>query len=556
MTQRSMPARQARVPELLTPQGMLARTHYASVYANWRAFHVGVPEGFAPYVYRYRDLVGNLIYVGMTSDATRRADEHLKDSDWTSWVASVEYHRCRSRNQAFRLETKIRNDERPLFVGRTGYAALMAELDAKYQTNHVTGVCASVGDSRRQDPSAWPEHFLLGLFKALPDEQESQNVSDRFHDACAMLSEQPRWLGGRPGYGAIAVPMAGGGFTLAADTDRTALIAAEAARRVIVGETPLAVIADLNVRSIPATDGGLWKAETLRDILRNPLLADVGIISQDEFRQLQAALDARAQKHNPVAEGRNYLDLVYCGKCGAKVYKWHRKRYSQFFGRCRNELKRYETDCFCRLPMAPYDVIDQAITREIEHKHGTCLIETRLTNTLRDQRAGEISAELSELAGKFTAKAISRETYLAQQASLIDEAEALQVDCATGTWTSTGETVSERWARLSDYELPLWMKRLGVTYTLECVRPPVRRPGGGRHGWDAGEWTLILSWPASDDPTVLDRIRSPSARTNGSLGTPIAVNISSGVVAFRAIGARNVRRGLLAPAAAGEAEPR
>jgi hypothetical protein len=55
---------------------------------------------------------------------------------------------------------------------------------------------------------------------------------------------------------------------------------------------------------------------------------------------------------------------------------------------------------------------------------------------------------------------------------------------------------------------------------------------------------------------VLDRIRSPSARTNGSLGTPIAVNISSGVIAFWAIGARNARRGLLAPAAAGEAEPR
>jgi hypothetical protein len=482
---------QATMPDQKAPQGTPARIHDAAVNANWRAFHIGVPEGFASYVYRYRDFAGNLIYVGMTSNARTRAETHLEESDWVSWVASVEYQRCRSRGAAFKLETKIRNDERPLFVGRAGHAALIAELDAKYLVNHVTGACTCVTDPRQQGPSAWDE--------------ESQKISDRFTEARAMLSEQARWLGGRPGYGTIAVPMPGGGFTLAADVDGTAPITADAARRVIAGETPLSVIADLNERRIPATDGGLWKAEVLRDILRNPLLAGLGIVSHDEFRELQAALDGRKQTHSSVAEGRNYLDLVFCERCGAKIYKWYRKRYSEFLGRCRNELKRYETDCFCRLPMVRYEVIDDAITCDILHRRGSGLIETRVTNALRDKRAGEIGAELLRLTGKLAAGAISREAYFAQHASLMDEAEALEAS-RTGVWTPTGETVGECWARLSNEELRLWLKRLGVVYTVECVQVPVQRRGTGRHGWQAGEWTVTPRWPAPDDPAPFDRI--------------------------------------------------
>lgn len=84
----------------------------------------------------------------------------------------------------------------------------------------------------------------------------------------------------------------------------------------------------------------------------------------------------------------------------------------------------------------------------------------------------------------------------------MDEAETLQAHGAADTWTPTGETVGKRWARLSNKELPAWLLRLGVTYTVECVRAPVRKRGN--HGlWDAGEWTVTPSWPAPDDATVL-----------------------------------------------------
>jgi hypothetical protein len=105
----------------------------------------------------------------MTSNATWRAGWHWDHSDWVSWVASVKYTRCRSRDEAFKLETKIRNDEQPLFTRTRSNAALLAELDRLHPVNHVTGSCHcnmpelardvltghAVIESDQTDPSGW-----------------------------------------------------------------------------------------------------------------------------------------------------------------------------------------------------------------------------------------------------------------------------------------------------------------------------------------------------------------------------------------------------------------
>jgi len=296
---------------------------------------------------------------------------------------------------------------------------------------------------------------------------------------------------------------------------------------VIAGEAVMSVTADLNKRRVPSTDGVLWDAATLRRILRNPILAELGIIPPADFEKLQAALDATAQTHSPVCVPcRNYLGLIYCARCGAKVYRWYRNATNTFHGRCRNELKRYEVASPCDMPMVSYDVIGNAIRCDVEHEHGADLIETRLTSVLRDQRADEISRELIRLAGKFTTEAMSREAYLARQAELMNEAEALHADRSAGMWTPTGETVGQRWARLGDKEARLWLAGVGVRYTLECVRPPTRRPSE-RHRWDAGEWTVTPSWPQHAASTALDRIVPPlpqlvtaSARRSRSTSPP------------------------------------
>lgn len=156
-------------PDMLAVARVQAILHRAAVSANWAAFHVDIPADFANYAYRYLDGEGGLVYVGMTSNATWRAGEHWDNSDWVSWVAGVEYTWCRNRDEAFKLETKIRNDEQPLFTTVRGNAAVLSELDRLYPVNHVTGSChCSMPDLARgvaidhnviksvqTDPSGW-----------------------------------------------------------------------------------------------------------------------------------------------------------------------------------------------------------------------------------------------------------------------------------------------------------------------------------------------------------------------------------------------------------------
>ena len=156
-------------PDMLAVARVQTMLHQAAVSANRAAFHVGVPADFASYVYTYLDGAGALVYVGMTSNATWRAGWHWDHSDWVSWVAGVKYTRCHSRDEAFKLETKIRNDEQPLFTRTRGNAVLLAEVDRLHPVNHVTGSCHcsmpelarevlaghAVIETDQTDPSGW-----------------------------------------------------------------------------------------------------------------------------------------------------------------------------------------------------------------------------------------------------------------------------------------------------------------------------------------------------------------------------------------------------------------
>jgi hypothetical protein len=119
--------------------------HEDAILENWRVFHGYPPTDKHSYVYRYYGAGGeNLIYVGMTSNAVRRAvgsDGHWKKSEWWSWVDSVEYKRCRNRDAAYKLESKIRREEKPLWDWKGGHAETMRQIDEEFRFNHVLGIC-------------------------------------------------------------------------------------------------------------------------------------------------------------------------------------------------------------------------------------------------------------------------------------------------------------------------------------------------------------------------------------------------------------------------------
>jgi site-specific DNA recombinase len=343
--------------------------------------------------------------------------------------------------------------------------------------------------------------ILLGFIKAWQSEGESASTSVRVSASRKELAEQGRYPGGRPPYGFKAVKNTqGAGWVLVPDADGTARIVAEAAHRAISGEAPNAIIADFNRRGIKAADGGVWKAVVLRKILRNPALMS-GILTSAEFGQLQLALDERKRNRNVRTLGRDsmLLDLVYCGKCGGKLYRWHRKRQDRFYGRCRNELKRSEVETPCDMPMVPYEVLESAVTQDIISEHGTDVIETRVTDATRQARIDAIDRELIGLAGKLASKQVDRSAFTTRQAELLDERDELEQADSEPRWETAGETVAQRWERLSDAERRLWLLRIGTTYS---ANRETKREDGRTYA----RWAVMSSWRAVDDPARRERV--------------------------------------------------
>lgn len=351
--------------------------------------------------------------------------------------------------------------------------------------------------------------LLMGFITAWQSEGESLSTSARVKDAQARLAREGRWRGGRALYGFRAICICHQlakcpdgkdckGWELTPDETGTAIVLREAARRVIAGESANAVVADFNRRGVLSADGLLWKALTLRRMLRKPALMD-GIISPAEWSQLQSALDAR--RHNQYVRTLDRdtitLDLFFCERCGSKIYRWHDKRFPGIYGRCRNELKRSEVAVPCKLPHVPYDILIDGVTKDIQ-AHKDCLIETRITDATRRLRVEEIERELIELAAELTARRLDRAGFAARQTALLDERDALENADNTPQWNATGETVGQRWERLSDAERRLWLLRIGTTYTVDREE---------RDDGKARRWVVKASWrTVGDDAEFRERV--------------------------------------------------
>ncbi len=351
--------------------------------------------------------------------------------------------------------------------------------------------------------------LLMGFITAWQSEGESLAGSARMKNTQAKLAREGRWRGGRALYGfrAICICHELGkcpegkdckGWKLTPDEKETAKVVREAARRAIAGESANAVVADFNRRGVLSADGTLWKALTLRRILRKPALMD-GIISPAEWNQLQAALDARKRNQYVRTLGRDAitLDLIFCGRCGSKIYRWRDKKYDRVYGRCRNELKRAEAPQPCFLPHVPYEILEDVVTKDIQaHEHD--LIETRITDATRRLRAEEIEHELIELAAELAARRVDRHEFTARQTALLDERDALETADSTPQWNVTGQTVGQRWQRLSDAERRLWLLSIGTTYTVDRET----REDGKAHRWlVTGSWREV-----GDDAEYRERI--------------------------------------------------
>ena len=271
------------------------------------------------------------------------------------------------------------------------------------------------------------------------------------------------------------------------------------ARHVIAGESVNAVTADYNRRGMLAADGRPWKADSLRSILRNRALLN-GVIPIDDSGPLQRALQSRSASHRVRVSGESFtLDLAFCGECGSKIYRWLRPGTRLYYGRCRNELKRAEASAPCKLPMIPLQILENAITDDVA-KRGPDRIEKQVTTETARLRLEDMGAELIALSeDDELAKLVGRAEYLGLgRPALLEEQEALERPENGPEWMPAGDTVEERWARLSAAERRLWLLRLGVRWHVYLTG-------------DDRRWRVVVTWPSPDQGSgYRERVR-PSA---------------------------------------------
>jgi DNA invertase Pin-like site-specific DNA recombinase len=356
--------------------------------------------------------------------------------------------------------------------------------------------------------------LLIGFTTAWQAEGESLNTSARVRSSQEKLAKEGRWAGGRLPYGFRSICVCHelarcpkgkddcDGWKLIPDEKGTAITVREAARRVIAGESVNAVTADFNRRGVLSAEGKLWKALTLRRILRKPVHMR-GILTSAEWSQLQSALDDRRRKQYVRTLDRDAitLDLIYCARCEAKVYRWHNKDTGRTYGRCRNELKRSEAAQPCHLPPVPYELLKEAVTADIQ-KHKDDLIETRFTDATRRLRIEAIEADLIELATELAARRIDRDEFTTRQIKLLDERDTLENASSFGEWRQTGERVGDRWERLSGAERRLWLLRIGAIWMVNCE---ISEDGKARR------W-IVRQWERQEDEDMRrERIVRPAA---------------------------------------------
>ena len=368
------------------------------------------------------------------------------------------------------------------------------------------------GDTGNLD-LATDEGFLIGVINAWKARQESKATSARVINTQDYLARMERYRGGRKPYGYHSIcichdkarcptlmPDKPKGWKLVPDEDDRAPKAREAADRLISGESIHAVAVDFNRRGITTSDGKMWLASTMRKVLLNPAM--IGLIGAERYGQLKLAIKERTINRQVRTLDRSslLLDVMFCGQCGGKVYRWYRKERDRYYGRCRNELKRGQVAVACKAPMVKYEILVDAVTDDIM-RHKDWIIQTRVTDATRRLRADQIELDLDNLNAERTARTISRAEFEQRQRPLLDELDALESADNSPDWVDSGETIGQRWERLSEAERRLWLLRIGTTWTVDRE---IREDG------KAWRWVVLGSWREyGDDAAYRERVVRP-----------------------------------------------
>jgi site-specific DNA recombinase len=186
---------------------------------------------------------------------------------------------------------------------------------------------------------------------------ERQRIAERCRDSRARLARAGRWAGGTPPFG-YDIRDTGQGKVLVQDPV-TARYAREMAQRAIDGHSNGSIARWLNASYVPTQRGSWWKPATVGTVLRghslpgyaaryprttvngkrvratgavaqrvrtddgeDVMVTDEPILTDETWRQVQAALDSRGQQRaTRTVAGHTLLRVAYCGTCSTRPPK-------------------------------------------------------------------------------------------------------------------------------------------------------------------------------------------------------------------------------------------
>lgn len=217
--------------------------------------------------------------------------------------------------------------------GLSALAALIDVLDARPDALFVA--------DRDGLASSQPAWRIIASVLAEVARMERDNTRARVLSSLAHLRTSGRYAGGQRPYGYVSAPNPDGpGRILVVDPVEAAVLA-EAARRVLAGETPYAIAHDLNARGIPSKAGKRWAASTLRALLQSDSVVgrvthrgelvrdDEGLplevwepaLDVEMWHRVRAVLGRESSPTGPRRRASRVLSgIVRCASCDAPLY--------------------------------------------------------------------------------------------------------------------------------------------------------------------------------------------------------------------------------------------
>lgn len=315
---------------------------------------------------------------------------------------------------------------------------------------------------------------------------ERENIRLRVRTTVEYLASQGRYYGGQTAFGWTPVQRPDGpGFIQGLNPEQYPTLR-EIIDRVIAGEAPHAICLDLNERGAPSPEGNGWYANTMRQLLRNPILRGMSVrhanwakrefnlvlgedgvpirpnmaaVTDDEWDALQTALDARSRTSPAKTKGGHLLKgLAVCNFCGKNLAA------STTSLRC----SRHRRDLLCPGCVIDRTKTEAVVTEEFLARYGDARIMVEVEVEQDTRRVREIMEGLDTV-GRRLRDADSQEEerkWLDMKWSLRAELKALETVVSAGPsliYQQTGTTYAEEWAKATVDE----RRRLLATHIYE-----------------------------------------------------------------------------------------